>query len=156
MSTFTFELVRTIPAPIDEVFARIIDIEGYNDWMPKRGTMLKRTRQTSPGEPRVGTTYEDQGRFQTLPGDIAELEAPHKVVYHWWEKTRGGKTKSEGWPEFRLEEAGPGQTLVRHRGTLKVYGAGRVAMPLFRRLAVRERTVTLEALVASFTGTARQ
>lgn len=151
MSTFTFEIVRTVPAPLEQVFARIIDIEGYNDWMPKRGTLMKETHQTSPGEPAVGTTYVDDARFgSNLPGEIAELEALYKVVYHWWDKSRGGKLRSEGWPGFTLEEAGPDQTLVRHHATLKVYGIQRMAMPIFRRLALRERTVTLEALVESF------
>ena len=151
VKTFEFELVRTIDAPIEQVFARLIDIEGYNDWMPKRGTLMKETHQTSPGEPTVGTTYVDDARFgSNLPGDIAELEAPYKVVYHWWDKTKGGKLKSEGYPGFHLEAAGPNQTVVRHTARLHVHGANQLLMPLFRRLAVRERTTTIDALQASF------
>ena len=55
-----FEVVRSIGAPIEQVFARLADIEGHNDWMPKKGTMLKRSIQTSPGEAQVGTTYIDE------------------------------------------------------------------------------------------------
>ena len=33
MKPIEFELERTIRAPIDQVFARLVDIEGHNDWM---------------------------------------------------------------------------------------------------------------------------
>ena len=39
---------------------------------------------------------------------------------------------------------------MRHHAKLNIYGPQRVARPIFRLLAVRERTVTLEALKASF------
>ena len=48
MKPIEFELERTIRAPIDQVFARLVDIEGHNDWMADTGSMLERTRQTSP------------------------------------------------------------------------------------------------------------
>src|SRR5690606_31555758 len=54
-----FELERTIRAPIDQVFARLVDIDGYNEWMAGTGSMLRHTRQTSPGEPAGGTTFID-------------------------------------------------------------------------------------------------
>jgi uncharacterized protein YndB with AHSA1/START domain len=60
MRPIEFELERTIGAPIEQVFARLVDIEGHNDWMADLGSMLKRTRQTSPGEPDVGTTFVDE------------------------------------------------------------------------------------------------
>jgi uncharacterized protein YndB with AHSA1/START domain len=145
-----FELERTIRAPIGQVFARLVDIEGHNDWMAGTGSMLRHTRQTSPGGPTVGTTFVDETSQGSMPGEIAEMEAPHTLVYHWWEKSRSGKLKFEGWPSYYLQAAGDGETLVRHRGKLVSYGVWRLGTPIWRWLAVRERTITIDALRASF------
>src|SRR5215203_6138759 len=59
MGVIEFECERTIKAPVEEVFARLADINGHNDWMPQKGSILRHTRQTSPGEPAVGTTFLD-------------------------------------------------------------------------------------------------
>jgi len=150
MNTTEFELERTIQAPIDQVFARLVDINGHNQWMAKKDSMLKHTRQTSPGEPTVGTTYIDETKQGPLLGEIVELEAPHKVVYHWWEKSKTGKLKYEGWPGYSLQASGESGTLVLHHAKLNTYGVYRVAAPIFRQFAVRERTVTIDALKASF------
>ena len=90
MKPIEFELQRRIQAPIDQVFARLVDIEGHNDWMANTGSMLKHTRQTSPGEPAVGTTFVDETSQGPMPGEIAELEEPHTIVFHWWEKSKSG------------------------------------------------------------------
>ena len=85
VTVIEFELERTVHAPIEQVFARLTDIDGHNEWMPRKGSILKHTEQTSPGEPSVGT-----------------------------------------------------------------YGVYKFGMPLWRRVAVRERTITVDALKASF------
>jgi uncharacterized protein YndB with AHSA1/START domain len=150
MKPIEFEIERTIRAPIDQVFARLVDIEGHNDWMAGTGTMLKRTRQTSPGEPAVGTTFVDETRSGDAAGRIAELERPHTIVYHWWETSKSGKVTFEGWPSYHLQPSGEHETLVRHRGKLVSYGIRRLGTPLWRRMAVKERTITIDALKASF------
>ena len=150
MKPVEFELERTIPAPIDQVFARLVDIEGHNDWMAGTKSMLKHTRQTSPGEPAVGTTFVDETRQGSMPGEIAEMEAPHTIVVHWWETSKSGKLTFEGWPSYHLQPSGDGGTLVRHRAKLVPYGVWRLGTPIWRRLAVRERTITIDALKASF------
>ena len=150
MKTVEFELERTIRAPIDQVFARVIDIEGYNDWVAGTGSMLGRTRQTSQGAPAVGTTYVDETRQGPIPGEIAEMEAPHQLVFHWWASSKSGKTKFEGWPSYHLQASDDGQTVVRHRAVLATYGLWRLATPIMRRIAVKERTTTVDALKASF------
>lgn len=155
MASIQFVLERTIPAPIDEVFARLVDIEGYNAWMPKKGTLLKHARQTSPGPPAVGTTYDDETTQGTLPGEIVELEAPHKVVFHWWDKSKAGRLKSEGWPAYSLQPAGENTTLVRHHPKLTMYGLTNLLAPIYRRYAIKERTITIDALKASFESGAR-
>ncbi len=150
MSPIEFEIQRTIRAPIGEVFARLVDIEGHNDWLAGTGSMLKHTRQTSPGEPTVGTTFIDETSQGALPGEIVELEAPYTLVYHWWEKSKSGKLKFEGWPSYHLQTSGDTETLVRHRGKLVSYGVWRLGTPIWRRFAVKELTITVDALKASF------
>lgn len=150
MNPIEFELERTIAAPIDRVFARLVDIEGHNDWMAGTGSMLKHTRQTSPGEPTVGTTFVDETSQGSMPGEITELEPPHTIVFHWWEKSKSGKLTFEGWPSYHLQPVGESETLVRHRATLRSYGVWRLGTPIWRRFAVKERTITVDALKASF------
>lgn len=150
MAVIEFELVREINAPIEAVFTRLADIEGHNDWMPKKGSMLRRTEQTSPGEPGVGTTYVDDTSVGKTPGEIQEFDRPTRLVYHWWDKTKAGKTKVEGWPGYTLEAKDADTTVVRHSGRLRAYGAYRIANPIFRRMAVKERTAVVDALKASF------
>jgi len=93
MKTIEFELERTIHAPIEQVFARLIDFDGYSEWMTDRASMLRRTRQTSPGQPAVGTTYLDETSRGALPGEIVEFDAPHTVVFHWWDKSKSGNPR---------------------------------------------------------------
>jgi len=150
MNAIEFDVERTIHAPIDQVYARLIDIDGHNDWMAGTKSMLKHTRQSSPGAPTVGTTYVDETSQGTMPGEIAELQAPRTVVFHWWEKSKKGNLTFEGWPSYHLQPSGDDETSVRHHAKLVVHGVWRLGTPIWRRLAVRERTITLEALKASF------
>ncbi|MFC7485444.1 hypothetical protein ACOCJ7_02870 [Knoellia sp. CPCC 206453] len=150
MGVIEFELERIVHAPIDDVFTRLADIEGHNKWMPGRGSIFKHTEQTSPGPPAKGTTYLDQTSVGPTPGEISEFERPTTLVYHWWDKSKGGKLKAEGWPGYSLEAKGDHTTLVRHHARIETQGAYRLATPIFRWMALRERTATIEALQASF------
>jgi uncharacterized protein YndB with AHSA1/START domain len=150
MGVIEFELTRTVDAGIQDVFARLADIDGHNEWMPQKGSMLRRTRQTSAGAPALGTTYLDETSYGPTPGEIAEFEPPHTLVYHWWDRSKAGRLKLEGWPSYRLEASDGNSTLVRHHAKMRTYGMYRLATPLLRRIAKKERTATLEALAASF------
>ena len=103
MGVIEFEVERTIKAPIEDVFARLVDINGHNDWMPKKGSILRHTQQTSPGEPTLGTTFLDETTYGPTPGEIVELHAPHTLVYHWWDRSTSGRLQTEGWPGYSLE-----------------------------------------------------
>lgn len=150
MAVIEFELERTIHAPIQQVFARLADINGHNDWMPKKGSILRQTQQTSPGEPTLGTTYLDETAYGPTPGEIVEFQAPHTLVYHWWDRSKSGKPRLEGWPGYSLDVEDPDTTRVRHHARMRTYGIYGLATPLLRRIAVRERTATIDALKASF------
>lgn len=149
MGVIELEVERLVRAPIQDVFARLADIEGHNDWMPARGSILRRTQQTSPGDPGLGTTYLDTTAFGPTPGEISQFEPPHTLVYHWWNRSRGGRLQVEGWPGYELTVADDG-TLVRHHARMVTHGLYRLATPVLRRIATRERTATMEALTASF------
>ncbi|HWM16477.1 MAG TPA: SRPBCC family protein [Microbacterium sp.] len=150
MGVIEFDLTRTVHAGIHDVFARLADINGYNEWMPERGSMLRHTEQTSPGVPTLGTTYLDKTSFGPTPGEIAEFQPPHTLVYHWWDRSKAGKLKLEGWPAYRLEAIDDVSTLVHHNARMRTHRMYRLATPLLRRIAKKERTATLEALAASF------
>ena len=150
MGVIEFELTRTVRASVQDVFSRLADIDGHNEWMPKTGSMLRRTRQTSPGPPAIGTTYLDETSAGPTLGEIVEFQPPHSLVYHWWSRSRAGRLKLEGWPGYRLEASDEGSTVVRHTAKLHTYGVYRLASPLLRRMATKERTTTLEALALSF------
>ena len=150
MGVIEFELTRTINAPIADVFARLSDIDGHNAWMPKKGSILRHTRKTSPGEPTLGTTFLDETTYGPTPGEIVEFDPPHSLVYHWWDRTKSGKLKVEGWPGYSLETGDGGTTTVRHHAEMHTYGIYRLATPIFRRIAWKERAATVDALKSSF------
>ena len=151
MAVIEFELTRMIPAAIDEVFDRLADIDGYNEWMPTN-SILRRTQQTSPGAPAVGTTFLDETTTGPAPGRIEEFDPPRRIVFHWWDKSKAGRLRLEGWPGYTLESVSGDTTLVRHHARMNTYGRYRLATPFLRRLAMKERSVTLAALGASFEG----
>ena len=150
MGTIEFELQRVVNAPIHQVFERLADINGHNEWMPKKVSMLKRTEQTSTGAVGVGTTYVDDTTVGATPGEVAEFERPSRLVYHWWDRTKSGKTKYEGWPGYTLGAQGPDTTLVRHHAKMQTYGIYVLGRPMFKMMAKKERSTVLDALAKSF------
>lgn len=102
------------------------------------------------GEPRLGTTYVDETSLGPTPGEIAEFEPPHTLVYHWWDRSKAGKLKLEGWPAYSLSTDSPGTTIVHLHARMHAHGLYRLATPVLRRLALKERTTTIDALAASF------
>ena len=151
MGDAELDLERMIKAPISAVFDRLADIEGHNTWQPRKGSIRRRSVQTSPGPVGPGTTYEDSTLFGKAPGAVETFERPERLVYHWWQKAPWGAVLAEGWPGYTLEPVGEGKTLVRHHARLKTYGIYGPATPVMRRIALRERTAVLDALEASFT-----
>ncbi len=50
MGSIEFELERTVKAPIHDVFARLSDINGHNEWMPKKGSIFRQVLGSVHGE----------------------------------------------------------------------------------------------------------
>ena len=150
MGEAELELTRTIRAPIADVFARLADIEGHDAWMPRTGSIRRASRTTSSGPTGLGTTYEDSTLFGKAPGEVVTFDRPERLVYHWWQKAPWGSTLAEGWPGYTLESVGERETLVRHHARLRTYGIYGPATPIMKRIALRERTVVLDALARSF------
>ena len=150
MGEAELHLERMVKAPITAVFERLADIEGINEWQPHKGSIRRKSVQTSPGPVGLGTTYEDSTLFGKAPGEVVTFERPQRLVYHWWQKAPWGATLAEGWPGYTLESVGERETLVRHDATLQTYGIYGPATPVMKRIALRERTAVLDALEASF------
>ena len=150
MGEAELHLERMVKAPITAVFERLADIEGINEWQPHKGSIRRKSVQTSPGPVGLGTTYEDSTLFGKAPGEVETFEQPTRLVFHWWQKAPWGAKLAEGWPGYTLEAVSEDETLVRHDARLKTYGVYGPAIPVMKRIAVRERTAVLDALEASF------
>ena len=149
MKPIEFELQRTIRAPIDEVFARLVDIEGHNDWMAETGSMLKHTRQTSRKAHRRYDVRRRHEPGRNARGDRRAGGAAHDRLPLVGE-VEVGQAQVRGLAELPPGALGDSETLVRHRAKLVSYGVWRLGTPIWRRFAVKERTITVDALKASF------
>jgi hypothetical protein len=70
-----------IRAPAVEVFAVIIDLRGYNHWLPE-SSAYKGTTEVSTDPVRLGTTYTEPGPSGVRYGQVTEFEEPTKVTFH--------------------------------------------------------------------------
>jgi uncharacterized cupredoxin-like copper-binding protein len=70
-----------IHAAAGEVFAVVIDLPGYNGWLPQ-SSAFKGTTQVSTNPIRLGTTYIEPGPTGVRKGEVTEFEEPTKVTFH--------------------------------------------------------------------------
>ena len=137
MKTIEFDLERTIHSPIDQVFARLVDIGGYNAWMPKKGSMLKRTRQTSPGEPSVGDDVRRRDESGRAAGGDRRARGAEQGRVPLVGEVEGRQAQVRRLAGYLLQGSAENETLVRHHAKLNVHGTYGFAAPIFRRLAIR-------------------
>jgi uncharacterized protein YndB with AHSA1/START domain len=142
-TTVRYEGVATIDRPIDEVFARLADIDDYRTWMHHTG-MFRRSGQTSDGPLGLGTSYSDATRMGTFSGQITDYQPPSRIGFRetlrWF-----GSDLMEARPEYFLE-ADRDRTIVHHIAEGELFGVMRLMKPVASRLARSERTRTIESL----------
>lgn len=146
-SVIRFEARTTIDRPIDEVFARLADLSGYDAWMHRDG-MFRHCRETSGGPVRQGTTYADATRMGTFEGEVTEHQPPTRLAFtetlRWF-----GSPVSRARPEYTLTSEGT-STVVQHVAVGELYGWMRLMRPGAAWMARRERTRTLRSLERSW------
>ena len=141
-------LERDVNAPLADVFARLIDIPGYSNWLPEESASRSCTL-TSTGPITVGTTYVDEvAKEGTYVGEVVELEEPTRVVFRQ-------RLSKLGLPVFEVLQTNTlesidGGTRVHHRFDWKWLGPLRLFEKMGTRGAIKERNIVFDALKASF------
>jgi uncharacterized protein YndB with AHSA1/START domain len=141
------QIDRTIDRPIEEVFDRLADIDGYRTWMPQSG-LFRDSESVAGHATGVGTEFRDITRMGVLPGRVTVFERPNRIAFHQVLR-RHDEVVFDSRPSYELEATAEG-TMVRHHAEGELHGALRLLEPIVRLMARRERTRTLDALQASF------
>jgi uncharacterized protein YndB with AHSA1/START domain len=140
------EVEKMIDRPIEDVFDRLVNIDGYPRWLPPSQVFLS-CRQTSEGSVDVGTTFVDKTRIGTYRGEVTDFQRPIRVNFRmkldWL-----GMSVMESRPRYRLE-AVDGRTQVHHIAVGQLYGPFKLLRPYVAIRAENERERTLAALKQS-------
>lgn len=143
ITTIRYETHTTIDRPIDDVFARLADINGYKAWMHRTG-LFRRSGQTSNGPVGSGTTYFDATRMGTFRGQIADYQLPSRIGFR--ETLRlFSSDLMEARPRYVLEAVGD-KTIVHHVAEGELFGLMRLMKPVAALLARSERARTVKSL----------
>ena len=70
-----------IQAPVDRVFAVVVDLAHYSRWLPQ-STAFKGITHISDAPIRQGTTYAEESPAGVRHGEITELQEPTRVTFH--------------------------------------------------------------------------
>ena len=139
-------LDTVIGRPVDEVFDRLTDLDGYSTWMPRTGLFGTCTRI---GDAAVAerTRYRDASRIGPWVGEVTEFDRPIRVAFRqtlrWF-----GIDVMQARPRYVLA-AEDGATTVSHAAEAELFGLFRLAKPVTALLARRERRLVLTALKSS-------
>lgn len=138
-----------VTAPIDEVFARLVDLPNWNAWLdPECGS--DGCRFTSDGPVGLGTTYEDDIKGGlVLPGELVEFDAPNRVVF-LNRLTVDGELVFQSRLVYSLMAAAPDSTLVEHDFTAEFLGAMADREDAMREVMPQERARIGASLTRSF------
>ena len=142
-TTVRYETRMTIDRPINDVFARLADLDGYRTWMRRTG-LFRRSGQTSDGRLGLGTAYFDATRMGTFRGEVTDYEPPARIGFRetlrWF-----GYDLMEARPVYTLE-ANQDKTIVHHVAEGELFGIMRLMKPVAAMLARSERARTVESL----------
>jgi uncharacterized protein YndB with AHSA1/START domain len=146
-TTVRYETRATIDRPIDDVFARLADLDGYRTWMHRTG-LFRHARQTSDAPLGLGSTYFDATRMGTFRGEVTLYEPTARIGFsetlRWF-----GCDLMEARPAYSLE-TDRGKTIVHHVAEGELFGVMRLMKPVAALLARSERARTVRSLRRSF------
>lgn len=146
-SVVKFQGAAIVDAPVGDVFARLIDLPGYREWMHRTG-LFRRCVWTMDGTPAIGAQYADSTRMGTFRGEVADLDPPSCVVFRETLRWPGG-AKADARMEYVLE-ANDGGTAVHHVSQTELTGWMHLMRPVARLMVRSERKRTLRSLTRSF------
>jgi len=142
-STVRYETRTTIDRPIGDVFARLVDLDGYSSWMSRTG-LFRRAGQTSDGPLGLGTAYFDATRMGTFRGEVTDYEPSVRIGFRatlrWF-----GNDLMEARPAY-IREADQERTIVHHVAEGDLFGVMRLMKPFAALMAKSERARTVESL----------
>jgi uncharacterized protein YndB with AHSA1/START domain len=146
MTRIRYETDTIIDRPIDDVFARLADLDGYAGWMHRSG-LFRRTGKTAAGEMGVGAAYFDATWMGTFRGQVTEYDPPTRIAFR--ETLRMfGTEMMEARPAYRLEADGE-RTKVHHLAEGDLFGLMRLMKPIASLMARSERSRTVASLKRS-------
>ncbi len=145
-SKTTFESTITIDRLIDDVFARLTNLESYGAWMPHTG-LFGSCRQTSDGPVGKGTTFIDSSRMGRFRGEVTDFERPSRVTF-------GEAMRVFGWEAMRARagyslRSNGTRTVIHHVAESEMFGVMRFMKPFAVRLSKSERNRVLTSLKCS-------
>jgi len=144
---FQLRFERHIERPIEDVFARLIDIDGYEDWLPQSLIFKGGGLKAPDREIEVGTRFIDRTPFGRFHGEVTELDPPRRVAFKQSVRMFGSLAFISK-PSYTLESTDNG-TRVIHDAVGETHGPTRFFEPLVRVLASRERRRTIDQLKRS-------
>jgi len=146
-SIVRFESRTVIDRPIDEVFERLADLQGYTRWMHHDG-LFRSCSLTSEGPIQQGATYSDLTRMGTFAGEVTEYVAPTRLAFRetlrWFRRPM-----SVAMPAYTLESDGS-STVVHHVAIGELYSWMRIMKPGAALMARWERSRTRRSLERSW------
>ena len=105
MATITKEV--ELPAPVDEVWAKLADLESYSDWL----SIHTGYPDGVPSDLTPGTTFKEAITVMGMPGEVTwtvKANEPNSVLEFEGAGPMGVKLRNA----YRLEPSGDGTKLV--------------------------------------------
>jgi len=136
----------SIHRPIEAVFHRLVDINGYPDWLPPSRVFLD-CYKTSEGPEGIGTTFIDRTKIGSYHGVITTFERPLQVGFRMTLKWLGMDVMVSR-PEYQLEPDGD-KTKVHHLAEGELYGIFKILEPYVANRAHEERIRTVRTIKTS-------
>src|SRR5438105_12690567 len=70
-----------IEAPVEKIFAAIVDLRGYGRWL-ETSNVFEGIADISSDPIALGTTWSESGPNGVRHGTVTELDAPSRVTFH--------------------------------------------------------------------------